>query len=96
LLWSLPVTWVVAARAGEQVAYVRPPASAFFESVVTVGPLREKAAIRLLKKRTADAKSRTARRRREPPRGLHRSEHERVGAGRRKLYTLKTELRGAA
>lgn len=54
-LWSLPATWVVAARASEQAAYLRPPASAFFESVVAVGPLPEKAAIQLLKKRTADA-----------------------------------------
>lgn len=54
-LWSLPATWVVAARTSEQAAYRRPPASAFFESVVTVEPLPEKAAIQLLKKRTADA-----------------------------------------
>lgn len=54
-LWSLPATWVVAARTSEQAAYLRPPASAFFESVVTVGPLPEKTAIQLLKKRTADA-----------------------------------------
>lgn len=54
-LWSLPATWVVAARTSEQAAYLRPPASAFFESVVSVGSLPEKAAIQLLKKRTADA-----------------------------------------
>jgi DNA-binding MarR family transcriptional regulator len=54
-LWSLPATWVVAARTSEQAAYLRPPASAFFESVVTVEPLPEKAAMQLLKKRTADA-----------------------------------------
>lgn len=54
-LWSLPATWVVAARTSEQAAYLRPPASAFFESVVTVEPLSEKAAMQLLKKRTADA-----------------------------------------
>ncbi len=53
-LWSLPATWIVAARTSEQAAYRRPPASAFFESVVTVEPLPEKAAIQLLKKRTAD------------------------------------------
>jgi hypothetical protein len=54
-LWSLPATWVVAVRTSEQAAYLRPPASAFFESVVTVGPLPQKAAMQLLKKRTADA-----------------------------------------
>lgn len=54
-LWSLPATWVVAARTSEQAAYMRPPASAFFESVVTVGPLNEEAAIELLRMRTADA-----------------------------------------
>ena len=53
-LWGLPATWVVATRTSEQAAYRRPPASAFFESVVTVEPLPEKAAIQLLKKRTAD------------------------------------------
>lgn len=53
-LWSLPATWVVAVRTGEQAAYLRPPASAFFESVVTIKPLTEKAAIQLLKKRTTD------------------------------------------
>lgn len=56
-LWSLPATWVVAARTSEQAAYRRPPASAFFESVVTVGPLPEKAAMQLLEKRTADAET---------------------------------------
>jgi DNA-binding MarR family transcriptional regulator len=54
-LWSLPATWVVAARTSEQAAYLRPPASAFFESVVAVEPLPKKAAIQLLRKRTADA-----------------------------------------
>lgn len=54
-LWSLRATWVVAARTNEQAAYVRPPASAFFESVVAVEALPEKAAMQLLKKRTADA-----------------------------------------
>lgn len=54
-LWSLPATWVVAAQTSEQAAYLRPPASAFFESVVAVEPLPEKAAIQLLKRRTADA-----------------------------------------
>ena len=53
-LWSLPATWIVAARTSEQAAYRRPPASAFFESVVAVEPLPEKAAIQLLKKRTAE------------------------------------------
>lgn len=54
-LWSLSATWVVAARASEQAAYLRPPASAFFESIVAVEPLPEKAAIELLERRTADA-----------------------------------------
>lgn len=54
-LWSLPATWVVAARSSEQAAYRRPPASAFFESIVSVEPLPEEAAVELLRRRTADA-----------------------------------------
>lgn len=54
-LWSLPATWVVAARTSEQAVYLRSPASAFFESIVVVEPLPEKAAMQLLKRRTADA-----------------------------------------
>lgn len=53
-LWSLPATWVVAAETGEQAGYLRPPASAFFETVVTIEPLAEGAAIDLLRRRTAD------------------------------------------
>lgn len=51
-LWSLPATWVVATR--ERASYLRPPASAFFESVVAIQPLSEEAAIELLRRRTAD------------------------------------------
>ena len=57
-LWSLPATWVVAAETGEQAGYLRPPASAFFETVVTVEPLAESEAIDLLRRRTADERSR--------------------------------------
>jgi len=55
-LWSLEATWVVAARSSEQAAYQRPPASAFFESVVPVGPLPEAAAMQLIERRTPDTK----------------------------------------
>jgi DNA-binding MarR family transcriptional regulator len=51
-LWSIPATWVVAIEAGERGAFVRPPASAFFETVVTVGPLPEAASVELLRRRT--------------------------------------------
>ncbi len=54
-LWGLSATWVVAARTSEQAAYLRPPASAFFESVVAVEPLPGKAGLQLLKKRLGDA-----------------------------------------
>lgn len=55
-LWSLPATWVVATETGEQAAYLRPPASAFFETVITVGPLAQSEALELLRRRTSDGK----------------------------------------
>ena len=54
-LWSLPATWVVASEAGEQAGYLRPPANAFFETVITVEPLPEPEALELLRRRTAAA-----------------------------------------
>lgn len=55
-LWSLPATWLVAAPADEQAGYLRPPANAFFETRVTVEPLVETEALRLLGRRTTDAR----------------------------------------
>jgi len=54
-LWSLPATWVVAAETADQAAYLRPPASAFFETVLTVGPLPDDAGVELLRRRIPDA-----------------------------------------
>ncbi|MDQ3849563.1 MAG: ATP-binding protein [Actinomycetota bacterium] len=53
-LWSLRATWVVGAELGEQAGYLRPPASAFFETVISVGPLAERDALELLRRRAAD------------------------------------------
>ncbi len=60
-LWSLPATWVVATERGEQASFLRPPASAFFETVVTLSPLPAADALELLRRRTSDEK---------PPQGL--------------------------
>jgi hypothetical protein len=53
-LWSIPATWIVATEAGEQAGFLRPPASAFFETVVTVASLSVEAAVELLQRRTTD------------------------------------------
>jgi DNA-binding MarR family transcriptional regulator len=53
-LWSLPATWVVAAETGEQASYLRPPASAFFETLVTLKPLPDPEAVELLRRRITD------------------------------------------
>ncbi|MCA1697543.1 MAG: ATP-binding protein [Actinobacteria bacterium] len=53
-LWSVPATWVVAAEAGEQAALLRPPASAFFETVISLPPLPDGEALELLRRRMAD------------------------------------------
>jgi ATPase domain predominantly from Archaea len=55
-LWGLPASWVVATETGEQAAYLRPPASAFFETLVNVAPLPESDALEVLRRRTADDK----------------------------------------
>jgi DNA-binding MarR family transcriptional regulator len=55
-LWSLPATWIVATETGEQAAYVRPPASAFFETTIDVAPLTQDDALELLRRRTVDTK----------------------------------------
>jgi DNA-binding transcriptional ArsR family regulator len=38
-LWSLPFVWVVAADAARRAAYLRPPADAFFGTVIELRPL---------------------------------------------------------
>lgn len=53
-LWSIPATWIVATEVGDQAGFVRPPANAFFETVVTLTPLTHGATIELLRRRTAD------------------------------------------
>jgi DNA-binding transcriptional ArsR family regulator len=50
-LWSLPFVWVVAADAAHRAAYLRPPADAFFGTVIELGPLDPRL---VLKRRFAD------------------------------------------
>lgn len=78
-LWSLPATWVVAAEAGERAAYLRPPASAFFETVIAVGPLDEADALELLRRRTAGARI---------PRRVLREVAAAAGGNPRRVLTL--------
>jgi DNA-binding transcriptional ArsR family regulator len=50
-LWSLPFVWVVAADAARRAAYLRPPADAFFGTVIELRPLDARL---VLKRRFAD------------------------------------------
>jgi len=52
-MWSLPVVWVVTADEAAAAAYLEPPADAFFESRVVLGPLDEDSALQLLRCRLA-------------------------------------------
>jgi hypothetical protein len=47
-LWQLPLTWVVAVTPAEAGSYLRPPADAFFDARVELGPLSEEQRRRLL------------------------------------------------
>jgi hypothetical protein len=55
-LWRLPATWVVAGDAAEAATYLRPPANAFFETVVRLDPLSDEDATDLLTRRTTNIK----------------------------------------
>lgn len=50
-LWQLPVVWVVAGDVHDRHVYLRPPADAFFSRIVTLVPLDEGAALKLLRRR---------------------------------------------
>jgi DNA-binding transcriptional ArsR family regulator len=50
-LWELPVTWIVSGNVSQRQQYLTPPADAFFEIVVELGPLSSGQAVELLKKR---------------------------------------------
>jgi hypothetical protein len=53
-LWELPLTWVVAADERDRMAYLEPPADAFFNRVVSLGPLDEKNSLELLSRRLGE------------------------------------------
>lgn len=50
-IWQLPVVWVIAGDLKDRMSYLRPPADAFFSRVITLEPLDEKMAFRLLRAR---------------------------------------------
>lgn len=50
-LWRLPLTWAVTADNDRRWQYLQPPADAFFEHVVDLGPLSSQATKALLEKR---------------------------------------------
>ena len=56
-LWQVPLRWVVCGLATRRSAYLEPPADAFFESVLTVGPLDGTASRDLLQTRLVAASS---------------------------------------
>ena len=53
-LWTLPFTWLVAADERFRLTFLAPPADAFFEIVVTLGPLSVQAIADLLGRRIDD------------------------------------------
>jgi hypothetical protein len=54
-LWSLPsVAWVVAGDSAAEAVYLEPPADAFFERVVKLGPLSDADAARLVRAHVPD------------------------------------------
>jgi hypothetical protein len=52
-LWQLPVAWVVACADSDEPAFLRPPADAFFDTVLRVPPLEPEAVRDLLRRRAS-------------------------------------------
>jgi hypothetical protein len=52
-VWSLPVVWVLSAESSGVAGFLEPPADAFFEVRVVIGPLDDDAAVRLMRARLA-------------------------------------------
>jgi len=50
-IWRLPITWVVTGAEGDRATYLRPPADAFFEQIIELGPLGADMAKALLERR---------------------------------------------
>jgi hypothetical protein len=53
-LWALGATWVVAGNIADRATYLEPPADAFFDQTMIVGPLDDQAAIDLVRRRGGD------------------------------------------
>ena len=56
-VWQMPFRWVVCGRASRRARYLEPPADAFFDSVLTLGPLDTAASRELLEARLSGADS---------------------------------------
>ena len=54
-IWQMPFRWVVCGQATRRSQYLEPPADAFFDSVLTLGPLDAAASWDLLRARLAGA-----------------------------------------
>lgn len=52
-LWQLPLVWVIACADSDEGLFLRPPADAFFDSVVRVPPLTDNALRDLLRRRAS-------------------------------------------
>ena len=50
-VWRLPICWVVVGNSASTPEYLRPPADAFFEEIVELGPLSQAEAVELLERR---------------------------------------------
>lgn len=60
-MWRLPCRWVVCGLSRHRSEYLTPPADAFFEAEITIGPLDDPVARELLEARLAVASSEDAR-----------------------------------
>lgn len=54
-LWALPITWVVTCPDRDEPDFLRPPADAFFDVVLRLGPLADGAVRELLRRRATPA-----------------------------------------
>jgi AAA ATPase domain len=59
-LWQLPLTWVVAVTPADAGSYLAPPADAFFDERIELGPLSEMQRVQLLEARGGPEASRLA------------------------------------
>jgi hypothetical protein len=57
-LWSIDLGWLVTVATADSATLTRPPADAFFESQVELGPLPVAASVEILRRRMGDAPER--------------------------------------